>query len=405
MIDPPKQMNNSLPVLEKFTAFKVCVIVPVYNSVGNLAQLFTNVIAYTDHVIVVNNGSTEDTAEVMSDFPTIKSLVYTDHLGKGSAIRKGFEHAVKLGFDYAITVDQEAQCFAHDIPMLIEKLETERSAIIVGSRYMELTNKPHKKTFGLKLSNFWFWVQTSLRCTDTKSGFRLYPLQLIKSYSFFTRHSGFETEVLVHAAWKNLKITSVPVTPDPSTDETKASGTNSLKRAMQMFTLNTVLLTITFIYIKPRNFFRILFSREKMKKVIKDQLFNPNHTPAMKAASIGFGVFMGIIPIWGFQLITAIGLAIVFKLNKALVVLAAHITMPPVIPLIIFLSYKTGVYWMGDRYVEMPFSANISFKTIGEHLEQYIYGSITLAVVAGLGAGLLTFALLMIFKKRKSIIT
>jgi uncharacterized protein (DUF2062 family) len=108
---------------------------------------------------------------------------------------------------------------------------------------------------------------------------------------------------------------------------------------------------------------------------------------------------MGIVPIWGFQLAVAIFLSIIFKLNKALVVFSAHISIPPMIPVVLFLSYKAGEYWMGDKVANIAFSSDISFKSISAHLEQYIYGSLTLAVVASLTVGLVTYALLKLLKK------
>lgn len=147
------------------------------------------------------------------------------------------------------------------------------------------------------------------------------------------------------------------------------------------------------------NFFRTLFSKEKSRQFIKDHLFNPHHSAKLKASSIGFGIFMGIVPIWGFQLIVAFALAILFRLNKALVLLAAHISFAPMIPVIIFMSYKAGGYWMGNKNVDIHFSDGISLKSIGMHFEQYLYGSMSLAIVAGTAAGLLTFAILKIFKK------
>jgi uncharacterized protein (DUF2062 family) len=147
-------------------------------------------------------------------------------------------------------------------------------------------------------------------------------------------------------------------------------------------------------------FFSTLFSKEKSRQFIKDHLFNPQHSVQLKASSIGFGVFMGIVPIWGFQLIVAFFLAALFRLNKALVILAAHISFAPMIPVIIFLSYKVGGFWVGNKNTDLPFSGNITIKSIGTHLEQYLYGSISLAIVAGLMAALLTFALLKILKRK-----
>ena len=111
---------------------------------------------------------------------------------------------------------------------------------------------------------------------------------------------------------------------------------------------------------------------------------------------------MGIIPIWGFQLIVGIFLAILFRLNKALVIIAANISIPPMIPLIIYLSYKSGGYWLRRQSSDIEYSKMLSLKSIENNFTQYIYGSITLAIVAGIAFGLLTFVLIKLFK-RKSI--
>jgi uncharacterized protein (DUF2062 family) len=136
---------------------------------------------------------------------------------------------------------------------------------------------------------------------------------------------------------------------------------------------------------------------------VQEQLFNPQQSDQLKALSIAFGVFMGIVPIWGFQLVVAIFLSMLFRLNTALVIIAANISIPPMIPLIIFLSYRMGAMWMGSKKADLLFSSDITLEAIGNNLEQYMYGSCTLAVVAGLSAGLLSFILLKIFKRKPSL--
>jgi len=157
--------------------------------------------------------------------------------------------------------------------------------------------------------------------------------------------------------------------------------------------------------VNPGYFFKSLFSKERGRQFIKNHLFNPDQSAQLKALSIGFGVFMGIVPIWGFQLIVAFSLAMLLKLNKALVILAAHISFAPLIPAVIFLSYKAGGYWMGEKNIDIPFNGNISLKSISLHLEQYLYGSISLAIIAGLTAGLIAFALLKLMSKKTIIAT
>ncbi len=100
---------------------------------------------------------------------------------------------------------------------------------------------------------------------------------------------------------------------------------------------------------------------------------------------------MGIIPLWGFQLLIAIALSIVFKLNKALVIIAANISIPPMIPLILFLSHVTGKIWMGDQAVDLSFSKDIGLDTFQHSLIQYALGATTLAIVAGLLFGVVSY--------------
>jgi uncharacterized protein (DUF2062 family) len=110
---------------------------------------------------------------------------------------------------------------------------------------------------------------------------------------------------------------------------------------------------------------------------------------------------MGIIPIWGFQLAIAIALSFWFRLNKALVIIAANISIPPMIPLIIFLSHLTGSLWMGDNAQEMSFSKNITFDMIENSFLQYVLGAITLAIAAGVIFAVMTFLLLKVFWRKR----
>jgi glycosyltransferase involved in cell wall biosynthesis len=393
-------MTDNLQMIQaKFKQLQVCVIIPTYNNQGTLAAIITDVLAYTDQVIVVNDGSTDDTQAIIQSFPQIKSVSYTQNVGKGWALRKAFDYANELGYQYAITIDSDGQHFASDLPAFIERLELEPDSMIIGSRNMEQSSVPGKSSFGHQFSNFWFWLETGIKCPDTQSGYRLYPIHLLKNTKYVTRKYEFEIEVIVRAAWKGIKIDWVPVTVYYAPKETRISHFRPFQDFSRISVLNTILVIITFAYIKPRDFFRTLFNKKKAKQMMKNLFFNPDHSPQLKAKSVAFGVFMGIVPIWGFQLLVAISLAFLFRLNKAIVVTAAHISVAPMIPVIIFLSYKTGSLWMGSRNVDIPLD-KISLQAIGEHLEQYLYGSISLAIFAGIIAGLLTFALLKLFKRR-----
>jgi glycosyltransferase involved in cell wall biosynthesis len=383
---------------DQFSALKVAVLIPTYNNAGTLKNVLLDVLSYTQHVIVVNDGSTDHTAAILDEFPQIQRVEYAPNKGKGIALRRGFKYAVQQGYDYVITMDADGQHFAADLPVMLEKVSTHPASIVIGARNLQQENMPGKNTFANKFSNFWFYVETGLKMPDTQSGYRLYPVYAMKGMHFWCTKYEFEIEVMVRCAWKGIGIDSAPVKVYyPPADE-RVSHFRPLRDFSRISVLNTVLVLITFLYIKPRDFILYLFKRENWKSIWNDHILNRNESNARKAAAIGLGVFLGIVPIWGFQLLSAYLLAARLKLNKALVLIACNISVPPMIPFIIFASFATGKFWMKNGSMTINFSKQLSFETVKMNFEQYLYGSITLSIVAGLLAALIVYALLSIFR-------
>ena len=393
-------MTQPVLYIDKFEQDRVCVIVPTYNNAKSLGAVINDISAYTKNIIAVNDGSFDETEKILDEFPFLNIISYKKNVGKGWALRQGLKRATDLGYLYAITIDSDGQHFAKDLPKFIDKLEAEKNAIIIGARNMDQESVPGKSSFGHKFSNFWFKVETGITAPDTQSGYRLYPLQSLSKIKFLTRKYEFEIEVLVRAAWNGVKIESVPVSVYYAPKEIRVSHFRPFKDFTRISILNTVLVLITFLYIKPGNFFKGIFKKETWYSIWYDHLLHPGEPDIIKATSVAFGVFMGIVPIWGFQLVVAIFLAILFKLNKPIVIIAANISIPPMIPLIIFLSFMMGSFWIGDKAIDFSLTNNITLDSIKQNVQQYIYGSITLAIVAGIAFGLLTLALLKIFKKK-----
>jgi glycosyltransferase involved in cell wall biosynthesis len=395
-------MSNSAIWQADFEKYKICVLIPTYNNAGSIGQVIKDISGYTTDILIVNDGSTDGTAEIISGFPFVKLLSYSPNRGKGWALRQGFKFALSSGFDYAITIDSDGQHFADDLPSFVNDLKTNGDAIIIGARNMEQHSVPGKSSRGNRISSYWFHVETGIKMSDTQSGYRLYPIRRMSRMKWITRKFEFEIEVLVRSSWQGIVIRSVPVKVYYAPKAERVSHFRPIKDFTRISILNSILVLIAFLWIKPRDFYRLIFQKKKFKEVIQAQFFNTGQSDARKSFSIAFGVFMGIIPIWGFQLMAAIFLAVLFRLNKALVIIAANISIPPMIPLIIFLSYKMGGWWMGDRVMSLSFSGNINLDTIKENLEQYIYGSITLAIIAALLAGLIAWAVLKVSKSTPS---
>jgi len=379
---------------------KICVIIPTYNNAATLTKIISDVSLYTDDIFIVNDGSTDQTEEILKEYSCYKTLFYKPNIGKGWALRKGFELATELGFDYAISIDSDGQHFAEDIPAFIEKLEETGPALILGARNMKQEGIPGNSSFGHKFSNFWFWVETGVKAPDTQTGFRLYPIHLLKGMKFFTKKYEFEIEVLVRASWKEIKIESVPIKVFYSPKESRISHFRPFRDFTRISILNTILVFLTVAYIIPRNFLRTLFRKSTYTR-IKNKIIETRGSKRNSAISLAFGVFMGIIPIWGFQLIVAILLSVVFKLNKLLVILSANISIPPMIPIIVFVSYRLGGLMLGDKAHEsILFNNSINIDTVRDGFLQYVYGSILLAFIASILTGLVSYTILSLVRKK-----
>ena len=385
-----------------FERHNACVIVPTYNNAGTLAQVLRSVLEYTDRVIVVNDGSTDSTSEIIDGFPQVVRVQYPKNKGKGKALRIGFKKAIELGYDYTITIDSDGQHFATDLPAFLATLDTEKQAIVIGSRNLHSENMPGKNTFANKFSNFWFYIETGKKAPDTQSGYRLYPLYLMKNIIFFGTKYEFEVEVLVRCSWKGIKINWIPVTVYYPPREERISHFRPGPDFSRISVLNTILVLVAFLYIKPRDFILKMSKIENVKEMLRKNLFNKEESPVKKAASIGFGLFMGIVPLWGFQMAVAVVLAALFKLNKALTLIASNISIPPMIPLIVFMSFVFGKFWVAANTVSLIFSKNITLEAIKLNIKQYVFGSITLAAVAGLLGFLITLIILKFSEKISS---
>ncbi len=395
-----EEMEN---IRNRFDELKVCIIIPTYNNEQTLEQVINGSSQYCRNIIVVNDGSTDRTPSII-DASDVTALHLPKNSGKGMALRKGFSLAAQKGFNYAITIDSDGQHFASDLPAFLDKLEQTGEALIIGARNMDQESVPGKSSFGNRFSNFWFKVETGISSPDTQSGYRLYPLRPMKKMHFITWKYEFEIEVLVRLAWKGIKVEAVPVKVYYAPAETRVSHFRPFRDFTRISMLNTVLVILTFLYIKPKQFLQTLFSRKKSWAFIRENIFQSKLSDEKKALSIAFGVFMGIIPIWGFQLVAAIFLAILFRLDKALVIIAANISIPPMIPLILFLSFQAGAWWMGNDAMQLAWKEGITYESMRLNLQQYIYGSISLALLAAVCLGLFSYIMMKTFKRKPALV-
>lgn len=156
---------------------------------------------------------------------------------------------------------------------------------------------------------------------------------------------------------------------------------------------------ITLLYIIPRNFFRS-FKKKSFKAFVAEDILGSKDTASVKALSIGLGTFIGLSPLWGLHSFLAIFLAITLRLNKVLAFAFSNVSIPPMIPFIVYASLQIG-YFMVPQGSQHILVSDFSFTAISAHLWQYILGSFALALMASFCLGSISFFILSMVQKQK----
>ncbi|WPR75905.1 DUF2062 domain-containing protein [Algoriphagus sp. NG3] len=372
---------------------KVCIIIPTYNNAGTLRKVISEVLSVGTYLLVVNDGSTDDTGSILKEYPGLDYLSFSANQGKGMALRAGFERAEALGFDYAITLDSDGQHEPDNILDLLAELEhLEEETVLMGSRNMAQDGIPKKSSFGNSFSNFWFWVDTGIKLSDTQTGFRAYPLTAITRKKWFTRKFEFEIEVIVRLAWEGIPVKEVPIRVNYPED--RVSHFRPFTDFARISVLNTVLFIMALVYYAPK---RLFFTKgdRNIFTLIRREFLRHQDDPVHMAGSVGLGLFFGVFPIWGFQMIAAFFVASLLKLNRVLVLTFSNISLPPMIPVIILASYFFGSFFVREK-VLIPDFAEITMETIYLQLHQYLVGAVILSGVLGIVGFCFTYLLMKI---------
>ena len=176
---------------------RTCIIIPTYNNERTLAEVIRSVRTVCDDVMVINDGSTDSTSQIIKEFgDSIIAMEYSPNRGKGHALKTAFREAVRRGYEYAVTIDSDGQHSVDDLPSFWQTISQYPDSLLVGSRGMHHPNMPQQNTFANKFSNFWFTVQTAKKLPDTQTGFRAYPLRKLPCLGLLTRRYEAELELL-----------------------------------------------------------------------------------------------------------------------------------------------------------------------------------------------------------------
>ena len=245
-------MQTSPKSIKSAKDLKCCVIIPTYNNDATLKSVIADVSQYIGDVIVVNDGSTDTTDEILSQLEGISVISYKPNRGKGYALKQGFKSASGKGYSYAITIDSDGQHSASDINLFLTTIKEFPESMLIGQRNLHQTNMPGGNTFANKFSNFWYKLQTGINLPDTQSGFRLYPLKKLYKVHFLTTRYELELEILIRLAWRGVNIISLPINVYYPPSDERVSHFRPFWDFFRISLLNTYFTLLSFVYYHPK---------------------------------------------------------------------------------------------------------------------------------------------------------
>ena len=191
----------------------IAVVIPAYNEAATIRDIASRALAHADRVIVVDDGSTDDTARQLAGLPL--TLLRNPHnMGKAASLWRGMQMAVEAGAQVVVTLDGDGQHCPEDIPPLRAAARAHPECIVIGSRLHEKDKIPKARYRANRFANFWIAWAAGYPIRDSQSGFRLYPAALLRRIRVgHDKNAGFvfESEVLIEAGRMGVRSVDVPI--------------------------------------------------------------------------------------------------------------------------------------------------------------------------------------------------
>ncbi len=210
-------MDQSAPVKSEK---KGCVIIPAYREAGRIGAVVEGVSVYLPDVIVVDDGSPDDTARQAEQAGAVV-IRHAINSGKGAALDTGFRAARERGFDYAITMDGDGQHAPSDVPAFMQTYLKSGTPVLVGTRMSKTRDMPWARRWTNRIMSWLLSREMGQSVPDTQCGYRLYALGVVPEVSAESKRFAAESEILMDLSHRGVKIGSVPIATIYGTEKSK----------------------------------------------------------------------------------------------------------------------------------------------------------------------------------------
>lgn len=191
---------------------RILVAIPCYNEELTIGSIVLKARKHADEVLVVDDGSTDSTAEIAREAGA-RVISHETNRGKGTAVLTALKQAREKGFDVLVLLDGDAQHNPDEIPHLLSPIIEGGAELVIGSRFLHNHNHvPIYRRLGQKTLDLATRATGAQGITDSQSGFRALSRKAFETLEIATEDYNIESDMIAHLAEKNLAIREVPIT-------------------------------------------------------------------------------------------------------------------------------------------------------------------------------------------------
>ena len=189
----------------------IAIVIPALNEALRIREVVESALAQCRRVIVVDDGSDDDTVARIADLP-MALLQHPRRMGKGASLRDGFREALRQGARAVLTMDGDGQHSATDIPRMLAAAKRPPGCVVIGARLRRRSQKPFFRRLANEFGDWGLAWGTGYQVADSQSGQRLYPAAVAALDDVPGEDFVFESQIMISAARRlGTRCVSIPI--------------------------------------------------------------------------------------------------------------------------------------------------------------------------------------------------